>query len=241
MVHLARAALVCTLLARIVAPAFAGGCKSAVCEDAGAAVTAEMRSRNLEAIAVAQDVSTGALVLFAASDPARFDVATEILPLSLSKLLLAASWWEHNDADSAGSNGIPELVWRGADLAGKQIAVQLRQSAGEKAVLADIRRFGFNDSTPFGDSLDSSWKTRLSPEPSHVLTEPSLDDDQWGSALSIGETHMTVSALHISRFLQAVGNRGVMCAPFAKNPAGRGPSSCQAPHAAMKPSTAGSS
>jgi cell division protein FtsI/penicillin-binding protein 2 len=54
----------------------------------------------------------------------------------------------------------------------------------------------------------------LSPPPAHA----SLDDltaDEWSSALSIGESHMAISALQVSRFLQAVGNDGLSCAPVA--------------------------
>ena len=58
-----------------------------------------MRNANIEAVSVMQDVATGALVVFAASRPAKLDVSTQVLPRALSKVFLAASGWDRKQPD----------------------------------------------------------------------------------------------------------------------------------------------
>ncbi|MFL6521675.1 MAG: hypothetical protein ACJ8NS_15770 [Chthoniobacterales bacterium] len=79
--------IVSAIVLAVVSSAQAGPCasalsKSAVCEAANNYALERMKEANLEAIVVMQDVRTGALVAFAASDPAKLDVTTELLPLS---------------------------------------------------------------------------------------------------------------------------------------------------------------
>ena len=74
----------------------ASGCQEAlerhaVCEAANRLAKDAMRRDHLQAVIVMQDVSSGAVVAFAASDPDRLDVSTQVLPLSLAKVFLAAS------------------------------------------------------------------------------------------------------------------------------------------------------
>jgi hypothetical protein len=71
-----------------------------------------MTSRRLQAVTVMQDAGTGALVAFAASDPSELDVSTQILPLSLSKVFLAASWGDNRQPDTLGSpsESIHEMI-----------------------------------------------------------------------------------------------------------------------------------
>ena len=73
----------------------------AVCLAANKRALELMDASQLEAFSVVQDVRTGALVAFAASRPSTLDVNTPVLPLSLSKLLLAASWWDNRQPDSS--------------------------------------------------------------------------------------------------------------------------------------------
>src|ERR1051325_1226535 len=63
----------------------------AVCATANQHTLDYMKANNLTATTVVQDVRTGALVVFAASDPSKLDVGSEVLPLSVVKLFLAAS------------------------------------------------------------------------------------------------------------------------------------------------------
>src|SRR2546422_1925971 len=97
-----------------------------------------MSASHLEAVTVVQDVRTGAVIAFAASQPSNLDVTTPVLPLSLSKLLLAASWWDNQQPDTSfeSSRGTPnarnpayrarvwvhEMLVCVSDSAGKQLA-----------------------------------------------------------------------------------------------------------------------
>ncbi|HXP07239.1 MAG TPA: hypothetical protein VN828_02025, partial [Acidobacteriaceae bacterium] len=137
-----------------------------------------MRSRHLVAVTVVQQVSNGALVLYAASEPDKLDVSTPVLPLSLSKIFLAASWWGRDlpDREFESAHGtenaanpayrkwvnVQEMLVGGSDSAGMQMALALRKSVGTQAVLDDLRRFGFNRSgQSFWAEIDSEWKQRL--------------------------------------------------------------------------------
>jgi cell division protein FtsI/penicillin-binding protein 2 len=215
----------------------ASGCKDAlarlvVCGPANTFALDTMRRRRLEADTVMQDVATGALVVFAASQPATLDVSTQVLPLSLSKLFLAASWWDNKQPDllqgtqndeSAGSHGseksviVREMLVNSSDSAGAQVALALRRTVGTQKVLVDFRRYGFNrGDEPFWAEADPQWMKRLTPQPAYALID-TLNDGHWSSVLSIGESHMMVTALQVSRFLQAVGNNGILCAPVARS------------------------
>ena len=230
----------------------------AVCETANAFANELMRSRHLESVSVVQDVSTGALVLFAASQPAKLDVSTPVLPLSLSKVFLAASWWDHNEPDLKfeslhGTEGaenpayrtrvnVHEILVGGSDSAGKQLAIALRKTIGTKGVLADLYRYGFNrGDESFWADVDTQWRRRLTPPPAHASLN-GLNLEEWSSALSIGESHMTISALQVSRFLQAVGNDGLSCSPVAlRITAGSSPKKkrpCMEPKRMMNKATA---
>ena len=161
-----------------------------VCVAANKRALEIMNAHQLEAVIVVQDVRTGAVVVFAASQPSKLDVATPVSPLSLSKLWLAASWWDNRQADSSldSTKGPPnaqnpdpksrllvhEMLVGGSDLAGKQIAVALRKSVGTKVVLENFKRYGFGPRTSsprdetFWGELAPAWKSRLLPASAHV-------------------------------------------------------------------------
>lgn len=208
------------------APALAQG---AVCEAANQRGLDIMRAGNLEAITVMQDVQTGSLVAFAASDPAKLDVATPLLPLSTVKLLVAASWWDHEPARKTelvnASQLLTDMMISGNDDAGRQIALALRKSIGTEAVLKDLESYGFlsfakggsgKADTKFWSELTGPWQARLIPAMAyHSLDSETIAKD-WADTLSIGEGKFVVTALHLSRFLQAVGNGGVMLPALAR-------------------------
>jgi cell division protein FtsI/penicillin-binding protein 2 len=207
-----------------------------VCAAASQRALEIIRAKKLEALSVVQDVRTGALVAFSASQPSDLDVNAQVCPLSLSKLFLCASWWDNLQPDSNFESAKPneknsvhqsrvsvhEIIVGGSDFAGEQMAIALRKSVGTKTVLKDFKRYGLGQQgTPsrkgaFWAELSPTLKTRLLPASTYVSLGDETKDDEWAAALSIGEIDMRVTALHISRFLQAVGNHGVMLPPVAR-------------------------
>jgi cell division protein FtsI/penicillin-binding protein 2 len=125
----------------------------------------------------------------------------------------------------------PRTVWRnqpiaaiisvmmlvgGSDSGGRQVALALRKAVGTQAVVADLHRYGFNGGDEsFWAEVDPQWRKRLAPEAAYAGIE-ALNDGDWSAALSIGEGHMMTTALQVSRFFQAVGNAGLLCAPVAR-------------------------
>jgi membrane peptidoglycan carboxypeptidase len=209
-----------------------------LCNAASERALAIIKARDLEAVTVVQDVRTGALLAFAASRPSTLDVATPVPPLSLSKLLLSASWWDNRlpEAEFDSTKGRPdsknpayrsrvsvhEMLVGGSDSAGRQMALALRNSVGAATVAGDFRRYGFEQRPRSGpDSrlwaeLDPVLRGRLTPPPAFVALSPAIKDPDWANTLSLGEVNMRASSLHISRFLQAVGNGGMMIPPVAR-------------------------
>jgi cell division protein FtsI/penicillin-binding protein 2 len=103
----------------------------------------------------------------------------------------------------------------GSDASGRQAALALRKAVGTQTVLADLQRYGFNrGDESFWAEVDPQWRERLTPRPAYAKID-ALDEQDWSSALSIGESHMMTTALQVSRFFQADGNDGVLCAPGA--------------------------
>ena len=86
----------------------------------------------------------------------------------------------------------------------------------------DFKRYGFGERTnlsqddKFWGELAPAWKARLIPAPAYVSLSNETKDEDWAQTLSLGEINMGVTALHVSRFLQAVGNDGVMLRPVAR-------------------------
>lgn len=102
------------------------------------------------------------------------------------------------------------------------MSLALRKAVGAKKVLNDFERYGFGQRTDlrqddkFWAELAPVWKPRLIPAPAYVLLSDETKEAEWAETMSIGETNMSVTALHVSRFLQAVGNGGVMLMPVAR-------------------------
>jgi len=208
--------------------------RRAVCAAANNRALEIMRARRLKAVTVVQDVRTGALVAFAASQPSEVNITTPIRPLSLSKLFLSASWWDNRQPDitfdsTAGTSDatnpayksrvtLHEMLVGGSDSAGRQAAITLRKSVGTEKVLEDFARYGLREPVDkFWGELAPVWKGALTPAHASVSLTEETKDEQWADALSLGETNMSVTALHISRFLQAVGNGGMQLTPIARD------------------------
>jgi Penicillin binding protein transpeptidase domain len=216
--------------------------QGAVCDEANKRAVELMNVRKLEAATAVFDVQTGALIAFAATsgpDAERKDVeplkvTTPVLPLSLTKLFLAASWWDRglpersfdcirNAApDKTEPMTIPDMIVIGCDLPGKQMAIALRKEIGTDGVLADLDRFGFGPKPKtsredsFWAELPAEWKETLLPAVSYTLLNAETKDSDWADTFSLGETNFVVTILHVSRFLQAVGNNGMLLPPVAR-------------------------
>lgn len=212
--------------------------EQAVCAAANKRALEIMNGRGVVAVTVVQDVRTGALTAFAASQPSQVDVITPVSPLSLSKLPLAASWWDNRLPDSSfdSTKGkadaqnpafrsrvtIHEMLVGGSDSAGRQAAIALREAVGTKKALEDLARYGFGEQTglsrdeKFWGEVAPAWKERLIPASAFVSLSEQTNNADWAETLSLGEINMSVTALHVSRFLQAVGNDGMLLTPIAR-------------------------
>ena len=200
-----------------------------ICEAANSHALEFMREANLTGITLVQNVSTGELIAFAATNPETLDVSSSIQPLSVVKLMLAASWWDHEQPEAPVFEGVPrlsvhEMIVTGRDNAGRKMASALRKSIGTACVQQDLEKYGFpscsrkprpKSDRVFWGELDSTLQPRLIPAASYTDLCRELPDREWEDTLSIGEARFSVTALHISRFLQAVGNDGVMVTPVA--------------------------
>jgi Penicillin binding protein transpeptidase domain len=217
--------------------------RGTVCETAGEEASRWLALRHLAGAALMQDVQTGALVSFtsapasASAAAARtggsalvaggVDVTTPLLPLSLAKVFLAASCWDRAAALPPGvDRDLHEMLVDGSDSTGRRLAIGLRRAVGSAAVLADLERFGLRSCGRAGASAplpdDHFWRElaprfvqRLRPATACVSIGPDDSDRRWASVLSIGEDGLTVTLLHVSRFLQAVGNGGLLVQPRA--------------------------
>lgn len=209
-----------------------------VCEAANEEAARLITSQRVAAAIVVQDVHTGALVAFASPPPpygliaqqTAVGVATPLLPLSVAKVLLAASWWTHEPDIRAEHGSAPadvhEMIATGSDADGRAVALKLRQLVGSEAVLADMERFGFprctsssasSGDTEFWRAIAPEWRAQLTPSASCVSLSPQTPDLEWANDLSLGESGFSVTLLNLSRFLQAVGNGGVMLPPMAQS------------------------
>jgi len=211
--------------------------RGTVCETAGEEASRWLALRHLGGAAVMQDVQTGALVsftsapapvpAFAGAVAGGVDVATPLLPLSLAKVFLAAACWDHAATLPRGADrDHHEMLVDGSDSIGRRLAIDLRRAIGSTAVLADLQRFGFRSCASAGASAplpdERFWRElaprfvpRLRPATACMSIGPDDPDGRWASVLSIGEDGLTVTLLHVSRFLQAVGNGGLLVQPLA--------------------------
>jgi hypothetical protein len=220
------------------APDAKGSCaeallRGAVCQAAVAQAGRLFKARDLSGAIVIQDVRTGAVATYGAFDrgpegghgsPGPTGIDTSILPLSAAKLFIAAAAWREAEASGRRLSPAQEkdlhemLVW-GSDSLGRSQALDLRRWAGNAAASADFARFGAPPCPPWrlASPQRADWDPgpTTAPAPARACTTLSsaTPDAEWAEALSVGETHFSTTLLHLSRFLQAVGDGGVMLTP----------------------------
>jgi hypothetical protein len=101
------------------------------------------------------------------------------------------------------------------------MALQMRERLGASAFVEAYRRYGFTpyeESPPTGTETEfwatssDRWERRMSPPPARIRISEKTGDAEWAQ-LSIGQGPVDVTPIHISRFIQAIGNAGVMLPP----------------------------
>jgi len=111
------------------------------------------------------------------------------------------------------------------------MALQIRDRIGSEAFVEGYRRFGFlpyEDDPPveadtgFWRTSSPAWAARMGPSQARIRISENTGDAEWGQ-LSIGQGPIDMTVVAISRFVQAIGNGGVMLSPtlearLASNP-----------------------
>lgn len=101
------------------------------------------------------------------------------------------------------------------------MAQQMRERLGEEAFVEAYRRYGFEpyQESPPTDTLREFWSTssdawarRMSPALSRIRIGEGTGRQEWAQ-LSIGQGPVDVTPIAVSRFVQAIGNGGVMLRP----------------------------
>jgi hypothetical protein len=102
------------------------------------------------------------------------------------------------------------------------MAQHLRQRLGTEAFLDAYRRYGFvpyEQEAPrdtlrdFWHTRSDAWRRRMSPPLSRVRMSEQTGPAEWAQ-IAIGQGPVDVTVIGISRFLQAIGNNGVMMRPL---------------------------
>lgn len=101
------------------------------------------------------------------------------------------------------------------------MALEMRERLGAEAFVEAYRRFGFTpytDEAPrdtardFWATTSRAWAARMSPPPSRIRISTETGRAEWAQ-LAIGQGPVDVTVIGMSRFLQAIGNDGVMLPP----------------------------
>jgi hypothetical protein len=132
-----------------------------------------LQKEKVNGIVAVVDVRNGELVAAAGNIDGE-----RVLPLSLLKVVLAASALEHGV-----DGGVQEMLVASSDDAARALAVQLRKVASSQAVLTDVRRYGLRISLP-----------------------EEASDAEWAETFSLGEKNVMVTALEMAKFFRLVGS-----------------------------------
>jgi hypothetical protein len=102
-----------------------------------------------------------------------------------------------------------------------QMAMIARARLGESAFIRAYEQFGFTPyvteapsafQTGFWRTDSDAWRERMSPRPARLRMGRETGDAEWAQ-IAIGQGPVDATAIHVSRFLQAIGNDGVMLSP----------------------------
>jgi cell division protein FtsI/penicillin-binding protein 2 len=102
------------------------------------------------------------------------------------------------------------------------MALEMRRRIGTEAFMEGYGRFGFrpyeetpppvSTDTEFWRTSSDAWSRRMGPAPSRLRMSESTGDAEWAQ-MSIGQGPIDLTVVGVSRFIQAIGNGGVMLPP----------------------------
>jgi penicillin-binding protein A len=123
---------------------------------------------------------------------------------------------------SYGTVAVPrDMLVYSCNTTAVDMALQLRDRIGERAFADAYRGYGFTpydeqpptrDEAEFWASYSDEWRRRMSPPPARIRLGERTSRQEWAQ-LAIGQGPVDVTPIHISRFLQAIGNEGMMMPP----------------------------
>ena len=214
-----------------------------LCAGLGREAAGLLRGTGHPGAVIVQDVASGAVLVTtqSAAGGDSVDVTRAALPASLWKLAIAAAWWDRGwpseemecplPAAVAGrtlSNpGRPptgrirvpeEMLVYSCNTAAVEMALRLSRDGGTARLAAQLGRMGFPVAAPDArEAADPSFWASSSPGFRRAMAPLAATVHVGGAAtmaeLALGREAARVTPLHFSRFLQAVGNGGVMRAP----------------------------
>jgi hypothetical protein len=126
------------------------------------------------------------------------------------------------ESGSYGSIQVPrEMLKYSCNTAAVQMALTARERLGADAFRDAYTRFGFvpySSDAPAGREADfwntgnPAWAERMTPPPVRIRLAENFSQHEWG-LIAIGQGPVDVTPLGVSRFVQAIGNGGVMMPP----------------------------
>jgi hypothetical protein len=126
------------------------------------------------------------------------------------------------ESGSHGSIQVPrEMLKLSCNTAAVQMALTARERLGTEAFRDAYARYGFvpySSGSPapaerdFWNTSSSTWARRMTPPPIRVRLAERFSPHEWG-LIAIGQGPVDVTPMGVSRFVQAIGNGGLMLPP----------------------------
>lgn len=214
-----------------------------LCAGLGREAAGLLRGTGHAGAVIVQDVATGAVLVStqSAAGGDSVDVTRAALPASLWKLAIAAAWWDRGwpseemecpasavvagrrmtnpGRPPSGRVRVPEeMLVHSCNTAAVEMALRLSRDGGTARLAEQLGRMGFPVAGPDApEAADPSFWASSSPGFRRAMAPLAATVHVGGTAtmaeLALGREAARVTPLHFSRFLQAVGNGGVMRAP----------------------------
>nr|WP_240978632.1 penicillin-binding transpeptidase domain-containing protein [Longimicrobium terrae] len=177
-----------------------------------------------------------------AEDPP-FGIKHYAPPGSVFKLAFSAIWWDHDlgetrmscppyvqvgrarirnfESHEYASLTVPTgMLTVSCNTAAVNMVFALRRQLGVETIRDDLQKFGFVTYTgkppapprDFWNTASDAWTQRMTPPPVRVRFLAKLTDHELGQ-IAIGQGPVDATPMGISRFIQAIGNDGVMMQP----------------------------